>query len=256
MRIHYHSLIEISMILRGNGRYKTKNGVYSISAGDIFFFRPNEAHCVTDIDDEMELLNLHIAPYYLYTNFQSALNANYGKILVASFPLSSNKINDTLPEEQIREVKNIFLCVRRELENRKRDYNVIVNNYLSTMLVLFSRAYSIGQAARQDIQLHENLLSAIKYIDSHYTENFSLETVARQASYSKCYFCSVFKKNMGMSAWDYICIKRIEEALALIKTTGKSILDIALECGFNNTVNFYKIFKKYTNVSPGSFRKR
>ena len=106
------------------------------------------------------------------------------------------------------------------------------------------------------IQLHENLLSAIKYIDSHYTENFSLETVARQASYSKCYFCSVFKKNMGMSAWDYICIKRIEEALALIKTTGKSILDIALECGFNNTVNFYKIFKKYTNVSPGSFRKR
>ena len=60
---------------------------------------------------------------------------------------------------------------------------------------------------------------------------------------------------MGMSVWDYICIKRIEEALTLIKTTDKNILDIALECGFNNTVNFNKIFKKYTNLLPSTFRK-
>jgi AraC-like DNA-binding protein len=60
---------------------------------------------------------------------------------------------------------------------------------------------------------------------------------------------------MGMSLWDYICIKRIEEALTQIKTTDKNILDIALDCGFNNTVNFNKIFKKYTNLSPSAFRK-
>ena len=60
---------------------------------------------------------------------------------------------------------------------------------------------------------------------------------------------------MGMSLWDYLCIKRIECALNLIKTTDKNLLDIALECGFNNTVNFNKMFKKYTNVSPGSFRR-
>ena len=52
-----------------------------------------------------------------------------------------------------------------------------------------------------------------------------------------------------------IILKRIEEALSLIKTTDMNILDIALECGFNNAANFNKIFKRYTNVSPGRFRK-
>jgi AraC-like DNA-binding protein len=61
---------------------------------------------------------------------------------------------------------------------------------------------------------------------------------------------------MGMSIWDYISIKRIEEALTLIKTTDKNMLEIALECGFNNTVNFNKLFKKYTNVTPNFFRKQ
>ena len=88
LRIHYHTLIEISLILRGKGIYKTNDKTYTIQEGDIFFYRPNEAHCITDIEAEgMELLNLHISPYYLYTNFQSALNSNYIKILAASFPL-------------------------------------------------------------------------------------------------------------------------------------------------------------------------
>lgn len=57
-----------------------------------------------------------------------------------------------------------------------------------------------------------------------------------------------------MTTWNYISIKRIEEALSLIKTTNLSILEIALSCGFNNTANFGKTFKKYTNLPPSSFR--
>ena len=50
LRIHYHTFIEISLVLRGKGLYKAGNAVYSIQEGDIFFFRPNEAHCITDIE--------------------------------------------------------------------------------------------------------------------------------------------------------------------------------------------------------------
>ena len=120
LRIHYHTNIEISLILSGKGLYKTNNAVYPIETGDIFFYRPNEAHCITDIEDGgMELLNLHIAPYYLYTNFQNALNSNYIKILAANFPLKSNKINDTVSAEQAEEIKNFILSVRKEFEEKK-----------------------------------------------------------------------------------------------------------------------------------------
>ena len=256
LRIHYHPLIEISLILRGTGCYKTHDKTYTIQEGDIFFYRPNEAHCITDIETGgMELLNLHISPYYLYTNFQSALSSNYIKILAANFPLKSNKINDTLSSEQLEEVKQLLLSIQRELETQNSDYVTFVCNYISAILILISRSYKDARFSQKEKQSYQKLLSAIKYIDAYYKENITLDFLAKKVNYSKCYFSSIFKKCMGMSVWDYICIKRIEEALNLIKTTDKNIMDIALECGFNNTVNFNKIFKKYTNVSPSTFRK-
>jgi AraC-like DNA-binding protein len=256
LRIHYHTLIEISLILRGNGIYKTNNQTHNIQEGDIFFYRPNEAHCITDIEEGgMELLNLHISPYYLYTNFQNALNSNYIKILAANFPLKSNKLNDTLSLEQLDEVKHLILTIRREMENKKSDYLTFVCNYISSILILISRSYKNAKFSQKEKQNYQRLMQAIKYIDSHFKDNITLDEIAQKIGYSRCYFSSIFKKCMGMSIWDYICIKRIEEALTLIKTTDKNIADIALDCGFNNAVNFNKLFKKYTNVTPNFFRK-
>lgn len=256
LRIHYHSLIEISLIVKGRGIYKTNEKSYPISEGDIFFFRPNEAHCVTDIEEGgMELLNLHVAPYYLYTRFQNALTSNYAKILAANFPLLSNKINDTLPSERIEEIKTLLSAVKRELEDKQSDYVACVNNYISAVLILFSRAYEDERFSQKEKQSYQKLLTAVKHIDNHFKENLTLQELADVVGYSRCYFSSLFKKCMGMSVWDYICIKRMEEALSQIKTTDKNILDVALDCGFNNTVNFNKIFKKYTNVAPNAFRK-
>jgi len=256
LRIHYHTLIEISLILRGNGIYKTSNQTHNIQEGDIFFYRPNESHCITDIEEDgMELLNLHISPYYLYTNFQNALNSNYIKILAASFPLRSNKLNDNLSSEQLDEVKRLILSIRREMENKKSDYVTFVCNYISAILILISRSYKNAKFSQKEKQSYQRLIQAIKYIDTHFKENITLENIAQKIGYSKCYFSSIFKKCMGMSIWDYICIKRIEESLTQIKTTEKNIADIALDCGFNNAVNFNKLFKKYTNVTPSFFRK-
>ena len=256
LRIHYHTLIEISLILRGKGIYKTNDKTYTIQEGDIFFYRPNEAHCITDIEAEgMELLNLHIAPYYLYTNLQNALNSNYVKILAANFPLKSNKLNDILSSEQFEEVKNLFLSIRREMESKKSDYVTFVCNYISASLILISRSYKNAKFSQKEKQSYQRLLQAIKYIDTHFKDDITLDGIAQNVGYSRCYFSSIFKKCMGMSIWDYICIKRIEESLTLIKTTDQNIADIALECGFNNAVNFNRLFKKYTNVTPNFFRK-
>lgn len=256
LRIHYHTFIEVSLVLHGTGIYKTKEKTYTIQEGDIFFYRPNEAHCITDIEKEgMELLNLHISPYYLYTKFQSALNSNYVKILAANFPLISNKINETLFPEQLEEVKRLLLTIRHEMESQQSDYLTLVCNHLSSILIVISRFYKNVKVSQKEKQSYQRLLQAIKYIDTNFKGNITLDEIAQKVGYSRCYFSSIFKKCMGMSIWDYICIKRIEEAVTQIKTTEKNISDIALDCGFNTPVNFNKLFKKYTNVTPIFFRK-
>lgn len=48
---------------------------------------------------------------------------------------------------------------------------------------------------------------------------------------------------------------RIEEAKRLLIETSRSVLDIALACGFSSVSNFYRIFRRETGMAPGGFRK-
>ena len=49
--------------------------------------------------------------------------------------------------------------------------------------------------------------------------------------------------------------RRIDNAIFLLKeNTEQNILDIALACGYNNTANFNKAFKKVTGTTPSKYR--
>ncbi len=256
MRIHHHVTIELSLVLSGRGLYKTQDREYPIAAGDVFLFRPNEAHCITDIEAEgMELLNLHIAPYYLYTHFSGALNADYIKILSANFPLLSNKISELLPLKESHELALCMQKIRSEMENKRSDYLTLAHNSIVAILIAIARIHEGAGMKKSEKQNYQRMIAAIHYIDDNFRSNITLEEIAAQIGYNRCYFSHIFSRCMGMSVWDYISIKRIEEALTLIKTSDKNILQIAVECGFNNTINFNKTFKKYTNLSPSAFRK-
>lgn len=257
LHIHYHSSIELSLIESGSGVYTSGGRSYPIHPGSIFFFRPNEAHFVSDVDEGgMRFLNLHITPHYLYTSFPNATAAEYGKLLAANFPLASHRINDATGEEGAREIALLLHRTEAELAAKASDYLLLANNYISSMFILLARAYGTGDGAEaNEMKNHRRIVAAIAYMDAHFASDITLEEIAAQVGYSRCYFSSVFRKCMGMSAWDYICLKRIEAASSLIKTTDKSILEIATECGFNNAVNFYKTFKRFTNLSPGALRK-
>ena len=47
---------------------------------------------------------------------------------------------------------------------------------------------------------------------------------------------------------------RIMHARELLRDTDKSVMEVALECGFNNTSNFYRLYKKYVENHPGKAR--
>ena len=87
-------------------------------------------------------------------------------------------------------------------------------------------------------------------------EEIKLNDLANIAGLSPNYFSHLFKKNNGISLWDYITAKRIEKAINILRHNRElTILEIALECGFNNTTNFNKAFKKQKCLTPSEFRK-
>ena len=64
------------------------------------------------------------------------------------------------------------------------------------------------------------------------------------------YFSSYFRKVTNISFSDYVTRMRINHARELLRETDKNVTEIAMECGFNNISNFYRLYKKHVGKPP------
>lgn len=96
---------------------------------------------------------------------------------------------------------------------------------------------------------------AIIYIRANYTEHISIAMIAEQLSVSKGYLHKLIKDETGKTLVEIINKFRVEKAKNMIISTTFPLVDIAIECGFNNRQNFYHIFKSIVGVSPQEYRK-
>ena len=98
--------------------------------------------------------------------------------------------------------------------------------------------------------------SAMKYMRTNYTKNLALSKIAKAAYVNTYYLSHLFKKELGMTVVDYLTKVRIEEAKNLLRNDRKSIIEIALEVGYEDQSYFSKVFKKSEHTTPMIYRKK
>ncbi|MBL8994751.1 MAG: helix-turn-helix transcriptional regulator, partial [Spirochaetia bacterium] len=96
----------------------------------------------------------------------------------------------------------------------------------------------------------------LSFVQEHFRESWSLDELARRFFFHPTYLSRVFRKNTGYTLPEYVNELRLREAGKLLKSTGKSILDVSLACGFDQLSWFNRSFKKAFGQSPGAFRKK
>ena len=106
------------------------------------------------------------------------------------------------------------------------------------------------EAVKQKRKELKRLDEVMKYIDAHYMEKLTVEEVASVANMSAGHFSKLFHKIMGQRYIDYIIQKRIQKAKEMLETTELTVVDIAMECGFNNIANFYRTYRKFYQKAP------
>lgn len=93
------------------------------------------------------------------------------------------------------------------------------------------------------------------YLDEHYREKLSLESVADHFFINKYYLARLFREQYGVTLGAYLQQVRITHAKRMLRFTDRTIEQIGLECGFAELHYFSRVFKKLEGVSPSQFRR-
>lgn len=96
--------------------------------------------------------------------------------------------------------------------------------------------------------------NAVNYIDQHLFDEINVDEIAEISYVSKKQLYRVFYSVIGHTINDYILKRRISCAANDIKTTNKKIIDIAFDNGFSAHQTFCKTFKKFTGISPSTYK--
>ena len=95
----------------------------------------------------------------------------------------------------------------------------------------------------------------IDYIDRNIERSFTLDELAQVANFSKYHFNRIFHSFIGEALFQFIQRLRIEKAaFLLLANPGKSVTEIAYECGFSNSAVFARSFKEHFNMTASLWR--
>lgn len=101
----------------------------------------------------------------------------------------------------------------------------------------------------------QQIQQTIDYMETHYEEELDINALADIAHLSKYYYQRLFYRLTGKTVGDYLRCRRLAKASEFIKTSNRTLLDIALSCGFSSHSNFTKQFKETYGITPDEYRK-
>ena len=98
------------------------------------------------------------------------------------------------------------------------------------------------------------LKNILQFIEMHFTENLTVDRIAREVCLSPSRLIHRMKSQYGLTLSDCIARTRMDKAKTLLKDTDMTICEIAHEVGYVDQGYFTRVFKKCLNKTPGHYR--
>lgn len=246
MVYHWHTEFEILHIISGKFSLSCDGETLVLNKGECAFISGGSLHGGIPDDCIYECLVFDLQP------------------LLKTNPACSKILNDVYEHRIIIDkyyTRESFFTEYSQkimsLMSAKRPYYefFVQGILLSLFGEIFSQnCYSLSSdTSSKNIKKLRMFKKALEYIEKHYAENLTLEQLADICNMNSNYFCRAFKELTEKTPIEYLNYYRIESACELIATTDMSLIEISMNCGFNDYSYFIKVFKKYKGITPHKY---
>ena len=235
---HAHHYAELFYIVGGDGQFRIEDRLYPVQANQMVIVNPNVLH--TEVSYESHPLE------YIVLGIEGL------ELSVTGSQESRFRLVDC------RGGSDILTCLRhilQETQSAQSGYEAICQAYMEILILRLMRVTRFSVASGSPPA--SNQCAAVRhYIDTHYKEPLSLDTLAQQAHLNKFYLAHAFREEYGMSPIHYMITRRVEESRYLLRETDMSMSQIARILGFSSASYFSQSFRKAEGISPMEYRKQ
>lgn len=240
---HWHTELEILLVLKGPIEFVCDDKAEMLSDDDLVVVNPNSMHSLR-ADGVRTIASLKLDVQKIDGLWKDV-----------HFSCDSSQDND----------KGRYYPVKRLLAQLiKGNADGAEENFLFNRAVMYSLLFELSKNFRTESngaetgsqKYLERLNDIIKYIDEHYREGLTLNSIAENQHLSAPYLSSFFEKYMGVNFMTYYNELRLERATNELLVSDDSVEMIALNNGFPNPRSFVALFKKKYGTLPSIYRKR
>ncbi len=245
---HWHSDIELLLIIEGSVILNTAQQKYELKKDDLFLVNRNEIHSLARTKENNTILALQFTPKFCNSYFPTLQRIKF---------VDRHLKSDGYPDLW-KEIRKYLTDIVMDYYKKDNGYQLKLMSNLN--MIVFRLLSDIGYEEIDEDKIFSEeksltrLNRIINYIQENYMNKISLKDLATKENLDMYYLSHFIKKKLGVSFQEYVNKVRLEKAVDLIVHTNKKHLDICIECGFSDYRYLSKLFFKEYGCKPFSYK--
>lgn len=226
---HFHRAIELLYCIETPKPISIDGVEMTVGEGELLFVPPFAYHKFPRIEPHKALC---VVLPITYTDLfeKQTVNQRLTNLIFTDKALAADIYAHLL---QLKNAKNPLL--------RSGIYNYCLGKVLENAVL----------TARESKRENDFVIRTLTYLETHYTEKLTLEAVARDLGYNRCYFSTLFSQSFHSNFCTYLNTMRINKSLQLLSE--HSIAEVAERVGFCNLQSYYTHFKRIVGQPPAAW---
>ncbi len=250
---HAHSHYEFYFLLEGNLDYQIDDLTYDLKPGDFLLIPPGRKHKPLIHSEEIPYRRIVL---WFSQAYYERLLAHCGDFAYGyQFALSRRQYRFRHDFITSQDIQGKLFELIEEIQGQQSFHDLHCELKMAAFLAYINRLiYEMNTpaAAAHETPLYLRLCD---YINTHLTEDLSLDVLAKEFFSSKYHISHSFKEHMGLGIHQYITKKRLHAIKSGIPF-GTPLTQLASDYGFLDYTSFYRAFKKEYDLSPKEYREQ
>lgn len=251
VEVHHHDFYEVYYLLRGEVEYWVDGRIIRMSPGDLLLINPMELHrpILEGAQQVYERIVLWINKEYIESIDDGGVQLS--RCFDTSAPGHTHVIRPAASERTALTARMSDL-VREFYSGEFGSELSAYGLFLQFMVQLNRMARHTEPSQEEAEQLSDLVQKTLGYIGAHLSDPMTVESIAARFYVSKYYLSHTFTREVGVSVYRYIMLRRLLMARQLL-LSGESAGQVCRSCGFSDYTSFYRAFKSEYGLSPRAF---